>query len=254
MIECLDRQGMVILLAVLAAQVKQEIAFLERAAAGIVAGQVNAYADLALLALEAADQGKGYYVRDNGCLYIWDGKSFPDAGGGIEFRGLQGLPGQDGGMGPQGLIGPNGVTFIPHVDGNCNLTWTNDGGLPNPPAVNLRGLQGIPGDVGDKSGPVTWAPSGWPPDCMEFSRIGNIVQWRVDTGATIVPTAASTNRIPLGFRPSRPLYFFCAMSQNGKPSFIRIDPDGTVQGSQQNTAAIQWAMPWVTEDPHPAKE
>ena len=32
-----------------------------------------------------------------------------------------------------------GATFTPSVDSDGNLSWTNDGGLPNPPTVNIKG-------------------------------------------------------------------------------------------------------------------
>ena len=35
--------------------------------------------------------------------------------------------------------GDRGVTFKPFVDEESNLSWTNDGGLPNPETVNIRG-------------------------------------------------------------------------------------------------------------------
>jgi len=223
---------------------------LAKAAAGILAGEVTDYADLALLGLGPGDAGKGYYVRANGKLYTWDGQDFPGESGGIPLQGPGGPQGLTGGQGPAGVAG---VTFSPLVDGDCNLTWTNDGGLLNPPAVNIRGLQGVPGDVGDKSGPVSFAPTGWPAGCMTFFRIGNSVQCTIDTGATVVPATVSANAIPAGYRPARALYFFCGMSGNGKPSFMCVNPDGTVQGGQQNAAAVIWAQTWVTEDAHPGQ-
>lgn len=41
------------------------------------------------------------------------------------------------------MPGQNGATFIPIVDEQGNLSWTNDKGLPNPPVVNIRGKDGI---------------------------------------------------------------------------------------------------------------
>lgn len=38
--------------------------------------------------------------------------------------------------------GEKGAVFTPHVDENCNLSWTNDGGLDNPPPVNIKGENG----------------------------------------------------------------------------------------------------------------
>lgn len=59
--------------------------------------------------------------------------------------GAQGVPGNDGAPGADGqdgADGKDGVTFTPSVDTNGNLSWTNDGGLPNPETVNVRGAQG----------------------------------------------------------------------------------------------------------------
>ena len=42
----------------------------------------------------------------------------------------------------KGPKGDPGEPFIPAVDADGNLTWTNAGGLPNPPAVNIKGEKG----------------------------------------------------------------------------------------------------------------
>lgn len=42
----------------------------------------------------------------------------------------------------QSLTGTDGVTFLPQVSPDGDLSWSNDGGLPNPPAVNIRGPEG----------------------------------------------------------------------------------------------------------------
>lgn len=42
-----------------------------------------------------------------------------------------------------------GVTFTPAITPDGWLTFTNNGGLPNPAAVNIRGPQGIQGPQGD---------------------------------------------------------------------------------------------------------
>lgn len=41
-----------------------------------------------------------------------------------------------------GKPGDNGVTFAPSVSENGDLSWRNNGGLPNPKTVNIRGPQG----------------------------------------------------------------------------------------------------------------
>lgn len=52
-------------------------------------------------------------------------------------------------QGPRGETGEKGATFSPQMDGNGNLSWVNDKGLPNPQTVNLRGDKGEKGDKGD---------------------------------------------------------------------------------------------------------
>lgn len=41
-----------------------------------------------------------------------------------------------------------GATFIPSVSTDGVISWTNDGDLPNPSEVNIRGPQGLPGVAG----------------------------------------------------------------------------------------------------------
>lgn len=47
--------------------------------------------------------------------------------------------GSKGADGYRGAPGEQGVTFTPSVDADGNLSWSNDGGLPNPATVNIRG-------------------------------------------------------------------------------------------------------------------
>lgn len=52
----------------------------------------------------------------------------------------------------ENIAGSDGVTFTPHVSSAGVISWTNDGGLPNPDPVNItgpRGLQGIQGEPGE---------------------------------------------------------------------------------------------------------
>ena len=58
------------------------------------------------------------------------------------IQGEPGTPGADGQDGAPGADGKDGVTFTPSVDPNGDLSWSNDGGRPNPETVNLRGAQG----------------------------------------------------------------------------------------------------------------
>lgn len=54
------------------------------------------------------------------------------------------------GTGGNGTPGANGVTFTPHLSADGFLSWTNDGGLPNPDPVNIKGAPGAKGAKGDK--------------------------------------------------------------------------------------------------------
>lgn len=88
--------------------------------------------------------------------------------GGKGDKGDPGAKGATGATGPQGPAGPtgntgsagvNGATFTPAVSTAGVLSWTNDKGLSNPAAVNIKGqkgdtgLQGAKGDKGDKGDP-----------------------------------------------------------------------------------------------------
>lgn len=57
--------------------------------------------------------------------------------------------------GSPGTPGQNGATFTPAVDGDGDISWTNDGGLPNPPTQNIMGPQGNPGTPGTNGVSVT---------------------------------------------------------------------------------------------------
>lgn len=53
------------------------------------------------------------------------------------------LRGADGVQGADGQPGVDGTTFIPSIDVNGNVSWTNNGGLANPTTVNVKGADGI---------------------------------------------------------------------------------------------------------------
>ena len=59
------------------------------------------------------------------------------------------------GYGNRGLPGKEGPHYTPQIDDEGNLSWTNNGNLPNPEVVNIRGPQGIQGIQGQegKQGP-----------------------------------------------------------------------------------------------------
>ena len=63
-------------------------------------------------------------------------------------NGSKGSNGTNGTNGTNGKDGTNGATFTPSVDSAGNLSWTNNGGLTNPPTVNIKGPKGDKGDAG----------------------------------------------------------------------------------------------------------
>lgn len=57
----------------------------------------------------------------------------------------------------QGAAGKDGTTFTPSVSTDGVLSWTNDGGKPNPASVNIKGKTGAPGMDGFNG--TTFTPS-----------------------------------------------------------------------------------------------
>lgn len=49
-----------------------------------------------------------------------------------------------------GSGGENGVTFIPSISPDGVLSWTNDGGLPNPPPIKIKGEPGEDGHTPER--------------------------------------------------------------------------------------------------------
>lgn len=124
------------------------------------------------LAQLVGPQGKaGYYyipsVSKEGIL-TWTNNGNLNNPNPISIKGPQGIKGEQGNIGPigetgpkgekgdkgdkgnTGDIGPRGYTFIPTVSESGDITWTNDGSLPNPIKVNIRGPQGPKGDTGNQ--------------------------------------------------------------------------------------------------------
>lgn len=69
-------------------------------------------------------------------MYSWDGVNLVWVNNG-PIQGAAGERGEDG------------AVFIPAVDTNGNISWTNNGGLENPVTRNIRGPKGEPGAKGE---------------------------------------------------------------------------------------------------------
>ena len=63
----------------------------------------------------------------------------------------------------QGLVGP---TFFPTVDENGNISWTNNGGLPNPSTQNIRGPDGHGCEISGHADNVSQLPVSAPQGTM----------------------------------------------------------------------------------------
>lgn len=83
--------------------------------------------------------GRACYIGENENWYVWDGAQGAFIDSGYPSRGTQGNP---------------GVIFTPHVTAAGILSWTNDGGLPNPEPVSLLGPAGGVTSFNNRSGAV----------------------------------------------------------------------------------------------------
>jgi len=81
----------------------------------------------------------------DGVWEVWDSTTEQWISTGVHAQGPQGVPGEQGEPGEpgiQGEPGADGVTFTPSVSPEGVISWTNDGGKPNPQPVNIKGPQG----------------------------------------------------------------------------------------------------------------
>lgn len=67
---------------------------------------------------------------------------------------------QKGDKGDNGSPGDAGPYFLPNVDANGNISWTNNGDLPNPATRNIKGPKGDTGDTGPQGPQGVPGPQG----------------------------------------------------------------------------------------------
>ena len=101
-----------------------------------------------------AEEATRHYPRIvDGYWQVWDAEEQEWVDTDVKAVGEDGLPGRDG---ADGQDGAPGVTYTPTVSADGEISWTNDGGLPNPQPRNImgpqgeQGIQGPKGDKGDK--------------------------------------------------------------------------------------------------------
>lgn len=92
-----------------------------------VLGTKESEADLPL----SAGKNDAYLI--NGEMWVFDGANWNNAG---KIQGPQG---------PVGPKGDKGTTFVPSVDSDGNLSWSNTDGVVNPEVVNIKGPKGDKG-------------------------------------------------------------------------------------------------------------
>lgn len=106
----------------------------------------------------SAEKNDAYLI--NGEMWVFDGTNWNNAG---KIQGPQGPQGPIGPQGPKGDPGPQGVkgdpgkkgeaggagpkgdkgtTFVPSVDTDGNISWSNTDGITNPETVNIKGPKG----------------------------------------------------------------------------------------------------------------
>jgi hypothetical protein len=120
--------------------------------AGIrVAGVVPTYADLPT----TATVGDGWFVDEDGLMYVWDGTEFPAEGDGVPIRGIQGVQGPTGAQGIQGETGAiYSPTVVPISYNSIAIGFTpSDPALPTILPITITAPTGPQGEIGPE-GPM----------------------------------------------------------------------------------------------------
>ena len=82
---------------------------------------------------DAAEAASHYPMIQDGVWMVWDVTGGEYVSTGIEAQG------------PQGEKGDTGAVYTPAVSAEGVISWTNNGGLPNPESRSIKGVQGDPG-------------------------------------------------------------------------------------------------------------
>lgn len=119
-----------------------------------ILGTKESEADLPL----SAEKNDAYLI--NGEMWVFNGTNWNNAGriqgpqgpqgpvgpqgpkGDPGPQGIKGDPGEKGEAGDAGPKGDKGTTFVPSVDTDGNISWSNTDGITNPETVNIKGPKG----------------------------------------------------------------------------------------------------------------
>jgi len=99
-------------------------------------------------------------------------------------------------------------------------------------------------------GPVLFTPGGYPVNCVNLFRTGNIVTFSINTGLIVAPAGVTSNKLPRGFRPEVDQEIIEGVA-GGVASHMIIDVSGTLQGSIDAPAPAIATASWVTREPFP---
>ena len=113
------------------------------------AGDITDDVQAAQNAAEKAEAAVSQYPKiQSGNWYVYDVDTGVYTDTGVSASGPEGPQGDPGPTGTKGDIGPAGPYYIPSIDADGVVSWTNTGGLANPDPVSVRGPRGVPGPTG----------------------------------------------------------------------------------------------------------
>lgn len=107
--------------------------------------------------------------------------------------GPAGSKGDKGDPGPQGPAGASGATFTPSVSSSGDLSWSNNGGLPNPATVNIKGPKGDTGATGPRGATGATGPQG--PSGAGFTKLELYGEVRVAADTTVTKSMAISAKL-----------------------------------------------------------
>lgn len=76
--------------------------------------------------------------------------------------------------------GPAGPVFTPVVSDDGTLTWSNDGGLENPAAMNIRGPSGT-----NIVAPLTLSAAAWTGETSPFSQVVTVSGYTITENSKV---------------------------------------------------------------------
>ena len=131
-----------------------------------------------------------------------------------EVVGGEGIPGKDG------KDGVDGATFIPSIDEDGNLSWSNNKGLENPPTVNIKGSKGENGANGKDVDPKVVDEIKGRLNALEQEKFkvtgvpeGTIVEYRCDEIRVMCPKDAEFKQQEVGEGGSANMYYMALTTQ-----------------------------------------